>query len=84
MTMGEMDEFIKKINYYSSLRAEELYGQGKNINVLEIMFVPALKFIYNYFINLGFLDGAAGFVYAFLMSFHSFLVRAKLWQYYYI
>jgi len=27
---------------------------------------------------LGFLDGAAGFVYSFVMAFHSFLVRAKL------
>jgi len=75
-----LKEFIKDINDYSSIRAEELYNQGKNVNVIEIMFVPAIKFIYNYLINLGFLDGAPGFAYAFLMSFHSFLVRAKLYM----
>jgi hypothetical protein len=27
----------------------------------------------------GFLDGLEGLIFAILMSFHSFLVRAKLW-----
>src|SRR3989344_5266146 len=73
-------EFISDINNYSTLRAQELYNQGKNTNILEIMFTPALKFIYTFLFNLGFLDGAAGFTYAFMMSFHSYLVRAKLYQ----
>lgn len=76
-----LKEFIEDINTYSSLRAEELYNKGKSTNILEIMFMPPFKFILNYFIYLGFLDGAPGFAYAFLMSFHSFLVRAKLYQY---
>lgn len=75
-------EFIIKINYYSDLRAQELYCSGKKFNILELIFFPLLKFKLTYFIYLGFLDGPAGFVYAFLMSFHSFLVRAKLFQIY--
>lgn len=74
-------DFLEKINLYSSLRAKELVWQGKNPSLLETIFFPLGKFILNYFINLGFLDGPAGFAYAFLMSFHSFLVRAKLYQY---
>lgn len=77
-----LKKFIEDINYYSSLRAKELYNQGKKTNIFEIITWPIGKFIYNYFINLGFLDGPPGFTYSFLMSFHSFLVRAKLWQYY--
>lgn len=73
-------EFIQKINTYSSLRAEELFTKGKNTNIFQIIFWPLGKFIYNYFFNLGFLDGPPGFAYSFLMSFHSFLVRAKLYQ----
>jgi glycosyltransferase involved in cell wall biosynthesis len=71
-------EFLHEINFYSSLRADELFQQGKKTNLLEIIFYPFLKFILNYFIYLGFLDGPTGFVYAFMMSFHSFLVRGKL------
>ncbi len=73
-------EFIQDINTYSSLRAHELYNHGSTTNILQIIFFPFFKFILNYFIYLGFLDGAAGFIYAFFMSFHSFLVRAKLYQ----
>lgn len=71
-------EFLREINFYSSLRADELFQQGKKTNILEIVFYPLFKFILNYFIYFGFLDGPSGFVYAFMMSFHSFLVRAKL------
>ena len=75
-----LKEFIGDINYYSTIRAEELYSRETNTNIFEIVFFPFGKFIYNYFLNLGFLDGPAGFTYAFMMSFHSFLVRAKLYQ----
>lgn len=76
-----LKDFIEEINFYSTVRARELLSQGKKTNILEIIFYPSGKFILNYFVYLGFLDGAAGFVYAFMMSFHSFLVRAKLFQY---
>jgi glycosyltransferase involved in cell wall biosynthesis len=73
-------EFIQDINKYSSLRAKELYYHGKSVHIFEIIFPPFFKFILNYCIYLGFLDGPVGFTYAFMMSFHSFLVRAKLYQ----
>jgi glycosyltransferase involved in cell wall biosynthesis len=75
-----LKEFITDVNRYSDIRAEELYKKDTKTSVLQIIFFPFLKFIYNYFINLGLLDGPAGFTYAFMMSFHSFLVRAKLYQ----
>jgi len=75
-----LKEFLKEINLYSSLRADELFCQGKKSNILTIIFYPFSKFILNYFLKLGFLDGSAGFVYAFMMSFHSFLVRTKLYM----
>lgn len=73
--------FLGDINFYSTLRAKELKKRGRRANIVAIVFVPLGKFIQNYFMRRGFLDGAAGFAYAFAMSFHSFLVRAKLYQY---
>ncbi len=78
---SSVSDFLKKVNYYSTLRAKELYENGIRFNFLELLFFPFLKFTYTYFLLLGFLDGFAGFVYSFMMSFHSFLVRAKLYQY---
>lgn len=47
---------------------------------LAVIVYPLAKFIKNYFLLLGFLDGVPGFLHATLMSFHSFLTRGKLWQ----
>ena len=73
-----ISEFLLSVNEYSSARAKELKNNGTQFSTLNMIFYPLGKFIYTYFIRLGFLDGAAGFVYSFMMSFHSFLVRAKL------
>lgn len=74
-------EFLKSVNFYSTLRARELYNQKKKTNIFEIIFFPFFKFILTYVIYLGFLDGTSGFIYAFFMSFHSFLSKVKLYQY---
>lgn len=74
-----ISNFLKRINYYSTLRAVELAKAGQKSNVLEIIFLPLGKFIYTYFVKQGFRDKEAGFAYSFMMSFHSFLVRAKLY-----
>ncbi|MFA6081687.1 MAG: glycosyltransferase family 2 protein [Patescibacteria group bacterium] len=75
-----LKEFISDVNHYSDIRAEELHNRGTKTNTFQIIFFPFFKFIHNYFFMFGFLDGSAGFTYAFMMSFHSFLVRAKLYQ----
>jgi len=72
-------DFLKEINRYTDLRARELYDQGIKTNWFLILLYPKTKFILNYFIRLGFLDGLPGLVTALMMSFHSFLVRGKLW-----
>lgn len=77
----KLRDFLSKINTYSTIRAWELVRDGKKTNIISIIVYPFGKFITNYFFRLGFLDGAVGFVYAFFMSFHSFLVRAKVYQY---
>lgn len=72
-------EFIEEIDFYSTLRAEELSAKGASASFLSIIVYTKGKFILNYILKLGFLDGLPGFVVAILMSFHSFMVRSKLW-----
>jgi glycosyltransferase involved in cell wall biosynthesis len=72
-------EFLSKVNEYSTLRASELAKQGIKTNIFLILIYPIAKFIQNYILRLGFLDGMPGFAMAFMMSLHSFLVRAKLY-----
>ena len=72
-------EFLKEINVYTDIRAQEL--KDKNIKVFfgSIFLYPLGKFLVNYVFKKGFMDGMHGFVFAIIMSFHSFLVRGKLW-----
>ena len=72
-------EFIADVDRYSSLRAKELGEAGARSNAFLIAAYPMGKFIVNYFIKKGYKDGIAGFIYAMTMSFHSFLVRGKLY-----
>ncbi len=76
-----LTEFINGVNKYSTMRAQELHQQKVKDTIFITVAYPFGKFFYTYFVKRGFLDGAAGFVYSFMMSFHSFLVRAKLYQY---
>ena len=79
-----VSEFLIKINKYSTLRAQELYKKGKRVGFFEVIGYPLAKFFKNFFWHLGFLDGLPGFLHAIIMSFHSFLVRGKLWLMLYI
>ena len=74
-----LDEFLKEINFYTEIRAMEL--KNKNIKAFfwSILLYPLGKFALNYLLRRGFLDGMQGLVFAIVMSFHSFLVRGKLW-----
>ncbi len=74
-----ISEFISDIDRYSTLHAQELAKEGKSANILKVMMWPKLKFLQNWVLRFGFLDGTAGFVFALLMSFHSYLAWSKLW-----
>lgn len=71
-------EFLEEINFYTDVRAHELYAKNIKAYWWLIIFYPVSKFIFNFFFRRGFLDGVYGLVFAITMSFHSFLVRGKL------
>ncbi len=76
-------QFIDEINRYSTINARYLYAKNVHLPWWHIIAYPKAKFFLDYIWNLGFLDGTAGAVVAIMMSFHSFLTRAKLyllWQ----
>lgn len=75
-----LQSFLKKINFYTDIRTQELRQQNVSTNIFQIIFFPLAKFIQNYIFRLGFLDSTHGIIMALSMSLHSFLVRAKLWQ----
>ncbi len=78
-----ISSFLEKIQFYTTIRSEELFKQKKRTNHIEIILYPIGKFFQNFIFRLGILDGMPGLIISLLMSFHSYLVRAKLfmlWQ----
>jgi glycosyltransferase involved in cell wall biosynthesis len=72
-------QFISDVNWQSSIHAGENLAEKKRSNILKIVFYPLGKFVVNWKLKLGLLDGTEGFVAAMIMSFHSFLSWAKQW-----
>lgn len=75
-----INEFLKEINFYTDLRALELFKKDVKVSWYDMIIYPKAKFVQNYILRAGFRDGVAGLIMALMMSFHSFLVRGKLWQ----
>jgi len=75
-----LETFLKEINLYTDIRARELKESKAKSSFLLILLYPLAKFALNFIVRRGFMDGIQGFVFAVMMSFHSFLVRGKLWQ----
>jgi glycosyltransferase involved in cell wall biosynthesis len=73
--------YIDHMNSYSSMGAEvALAKRDRGFSFADIVIRPALTFIYNYFIRLGFLDGREGLL---LHLYHSAYVSwkyAKAWE----
>lgn len=76
---GGIQNFLTKVNHYSSIRARELHAEKKKSSFKSVLFFPIGKMFFNYFLKFGFLDGIPGLINAIAMSFYTFLVRAKLW-----
>jgi len=74
-----ISEFLHEINFYTTLRAAELHRKGVKSYWWTILLYTKGKFILNYIIRGGMFDGLPGLIVALIMSFHSFLVRSKLW-----
>jgi glycosyltransferase involved in cell wall biosynthesis len=74
-----LEEFLKEINFYTDIRSKELNGKKVKVSFWTILSYPLGKFVVNYILKKGFRDGIRGLIFATIMSFHSFLVRGKLW-----
>lgn len=76
---ASIEDFVKKINYYSSFDAKEHFEKGVRVSLWHLLAYPVGKFLQNYVCYRGFLDGSVGLIFALLMSFNSLLIRTKLW-----
>lgn len=75
-------DHINQMNKFSEISAREYYKLGRKSNLIKILFSPVIKFMKDYVLNLGMLDGYTGFVISRVSAHASFLKYMKLWQLY--
>lgn len=75
-----LSHFLVGINRYTDLDAKEFVANGVAFSFPRVILNPLGKFLQNYFLRLGFLDGLPGLIMAFMMSFYSAAVRVKFYE----
>lgn len=73
-----LEQHLQQTEKFSSLAAQNMFEKGKKASALKMYLSPVVKFISDYIIKLGILDGAAGFTICKISAYHSFLKYKKL------
>lgn len=77
-SVNSVEQHLQTINSFSSIAAKAKFERGEKAGLLKIIFNPLWKFIRNYFLKRGFLDGYYGFVIVTLSAYGTFLRYIKL------
>ena len=77
-TESRLSEVLIKIDHYSTLGAMKAFDEDKKTSVWSAAVRALLTFFQNYFLKLGFLDGAQGFTLSITDSVNKFFKYAKL------
>ena len=75
-----VSEFIGRIAKYGPIDAKALDRENKPFSVIRLHVNPKMKFLFNYYLKLGFLDGYPGLFLSYLMSIQSLSVRVFQWS----
>lgn len=75
-----INQHLQQIQYFTDISSKALFLKGKKATLVQIIFSPMVKFIRDYFIKLGFLDGFYGFVISANSAHAKFLKYAKLYN----
>jgi glycosyltransferase involved in cell wall biosynthesis len=81
-TYKSFDDYTSKMHHYSALKAKMLYKKGVKPKGYHFFFRPWYRFINQYFLRGGFLDGKEGFILAYVSAFSVFKRYVNLWLLY--
>ncbi|MFL0353808.1 glycosyltransferase family 2 protein [Xanthomarina sp. GH4-25] len=81
-TYKDFDSYNQKLSQYSKLQAEQLFEKNVRPNMYHFLFRPWYRFMHQYFLRLGVLDGKEGFVLAYINAFSVFKRYIQLWLMY--
>jgi len=77
-TFYTVEEHMRQVEKFTTLMAEEEYGKGRRAGYLRMLFSPLIKFIRDYVIRGGFMDGKEGFMIGRISAYATYLKYSKL------
>jgi glycosyltransferase involved in cell wall biosynthesis len=77
-TYRDIDDYLLRMQTYSTLAAKELLRQGRRAGLLDVIFRPPATFLRMLFLQLGILDGIYGILLAWLYAVYTYKKYLKL------
>lgn len=71
-------DHVAQANKYTDLTAKKAFEEKKRVTIFHVLISPVVKFLRDYFLKAGFLDGYYGFVICRISAFATFLKYSKL------
>lgn len=68
-----VNEHVERVRKYADMAARALHAQRKRATWLNVVFSPIFKFLRNYILKLGFLDGRAGWTVCRIAALETYL-----------
>lgn len=79
-TCWSYDQVFHKFHRYTTLQAQQWHAAGKDTSYFRLLGNPIFRFLREYFLQGGFLNGKTGVQLAMLAAFYSFMKQARLWE----
>lgn len=73
-----IDDHYKQIEYFTTINAKASFNKGKKAPLWKLYIAPVIKFIKDYIVKLGFLDGKAGWQISRLSAWATYVKYKKL------
>ena len=73
-----LEEHYKQVEYFTDISSKQYYKKGRRSSTLILVVRPVLKFLRDYVLKMGFLDGYLGFVVARISAYANYKKYAKL------
>jgi glycosyltransferase involved in cell wall biosynthesis len=79
-TYADISDHIQTVDRYTTTAAEDMVRNGKRFSWYHLFGNPLVRFLREYLLKGGFLDGMPGFIVAVNSMYYVFMKHAKLWE----
>jgi len=73
-----LEDHHKQVEKFTNIAAQDYFDRNKKVTLIKLWLSPVVKFVRDYFLKLGFLDGRSGFRICYISAGATYLKYKKL------